>query len=135
MKTSQWLGACLLVGGFAFMGGLSVSTRTEPPRACTAPVWYSDQIRLPVEAFGAHWRIQNFRKNVLFPDGFDDAFPRAVAASDWLNTAMDRPATITIAPRTYRLRSTIYIDGAIPLKVEGFGSGRTELRNLEFGHR
>lgn len=95
-------------------------TRSDFSTRIASSCEYSDQIRLPVEAFGAHWRIQNFRKNVLFPNGFDDAFPRAITASELIRTAMDRPAAITIAPRTYQLKRTIHID--VPHKVEGAGS-------------
>lgn len=72
----------------------------QPQPATMRPLTeYSDEIVLPVSAFGAHWRILNFRKNVKYPDGLEDAFPRAVAAA----AAIGRPATISFAPRSYTL--------------------------------
>ncbi len=76
---------------------------------------YDDQIRLPVEAFGAHWRINNFRKNVKFPDGLADALPRAIAAANLLG----RPANISFAPRVYTLKQPLDLTSAHGVTITG----------------
>lgn len=78
---------------------------------------YNDKITFPVEAFGAHWKIKNFRKNVPFPNGFEEAFPRAVAAA-----MLFQGAVISIAPRTYEIKSTLFIPSGITIKGQDINS-------------
>lgn len=96
-------------------------TRMDIIRAYSQPQssYYSDEITLPVEAFGAHWRIKNFRRNVLFPNGLEDAFPRAIQVSELLLTVLGRKAVITLGPRNYMIKNTIDFSGAHDLTIRG----------------
>lgn len=63
----------------------------------------SQRVVLPIESFGANWRVRNFRKNVLFPDGFDNAADRAMDAVRKYPRGTN--VLVTFAPeRTYRMR-------------------------------
>lgn len=75
---------------------------------------YIDSIVLPVEAFGAHWRIKNFRKNVPFPNGFEEAFKRATKAALLFS---GRDITISIAPRVYKIKKPIFIPANITIDL------------------
>lgn len=80
----------------------------EPPPP-TTKIEYIDQITLPIEAFGANWRVQVFRPRIPFPSGFDDAYERTSAAAQKLQHDWDMPVTITFAPRWYFVKRPIIL--------------------------
>lgn len=69
---------------------------TSPERS----IRYEDTVHvvLPIEAFGANYRIKNYRKKVLAPEYFDLALNRALAETKRQNL----PVKITVAPASYR---------------------------------
>lgn len=87
----------------AVVGAFGVAQLIVPEGQPLQP--YNDAITLPIEAFGAHWQIKNFRKHIKYPDGFDDAVARAISASQLL----DRPTVISFGPRTYTITRPIVI--------------------------
>lgn len=62
--------------------------------------YYDDKVHvvLPIEAFGANWRIQNYRKKVRAPSYFDLAMSRAISEAK----QQTMPVAITVAPVNYR---------------------------------
>jgi hypothetical protein len=90
--------------GVAALGGIMVRT-WQRPHAAPVNAEYDDHIRLPIEAFGANWRIQVFRRGKPFPSYVDIAFERAMAAINTLNIKDVRgePAEIAFAPRLYTI--------------------------------
>lgn len=99
--------------------------------ASTALAYYDDVVRLPIEAFGANWRVQVFRRGVRFPDQFNIGFSRASAAALLLQERFPTlPVAISFAPRTYLVRETITIDQRITL--HGSLSGVLEIRSSDY---
>lgn len=99
--------ARLLIAPIAFIVGyfFAVMMRFDPPPVAAYPVAEYDgaPIILPIEAFGATWRVQRFRKNVRFPTGeVDEAFDRAFSAAKALRTVTSAEIEVRLRPVTYR---------------------------------
>lgn len=123
MKTGAWLWFVIFLGA---VGGISLDQykQHERNRLSGYPTReariesYNDRVTLPIEAFGAHWRIKNFRKNVLFPDGFDEAMQRALEAAKSL---VGRSPVISFAPTMYRASHPIDLSGQKDVTLNGAG--------------
>lgn len=87
------------------------------------PIKYEDRahIVIPFESLGANWKVQNFRKKVLKPDNFDFASSRLLGALREYE-GIGIPIEITFAPRWYRPKN--------PLNIEGDYKGEIWLNGL-----
>lgn len=119
-----------LIGVLVGAAGMALQPAVDWPSSdrSAAPVSafqrYDDTpIILPIEAFGANWRIQRFRKNVLFPSGFDEAIDRAFKATFMLRAITGSEIEISLRPVTYRTNLGIpFPRGTSYVTVNGHGA-------------
>lgn len=81
------------------------------------PMNYDTTITLPIEAFGANWHVEKFRKHVEFPNNFAVAFDRAGKASQMINREFGALPVISMYPRTWIIKEVIPISSNTTIRA------------------